>query len=402
MDQKKIGKFIAECRKNKKMTQEKLAEKMGVSINAVSKWERGLSFPDVSLYKNLCNELDINIEELINGEKNNSNVAKEKAIILAIQEKEKIKKDATKKICLLLGIFLFIVSGIIIYHMNNRINFVNDSDELYDMVIEYLVDEEFKNNEDSNKNDFNVFYSYYSFGVEKKGDYKYVYMWIYKQSYYIEDENALAISSGFSAPCKIGIKNNKIIKIDYPQEDNNYNLSINKIFPKIIASKILTFTKNENINKLYIDVINRKDKYYNYLNINTNNLTIDNISYDDLIFSINSNNDSCIPIKLDIYKDNKYILYTAYETCKPKTICTSALKYTKSMEGRYDYDIIQIIRHSLDANYTQSSNYNLVKYEIHSGNGYSFVTNSDNKNLNEFLELIGIDLSACATAEYVD
>ena len=72
------------------------------------------------------------------------------------------------------------------------------------------------------------------------------------------------------------------------------------------------------------------------------------------------------------------------------------------MEGRYDYDIIQIIRHSLDANYTQSSNYNLVKYEIHSGNGYSFVTNSDNKNLNEFLELIGIDLSACATAEYVD
>ena len=54
MDQNKSGKFIAKLRKEKNMTQEQLAEKMGVSINAVSKWERGLSFPDVSLYKKLC------------------------------------------------------------------------------------------------------------------------------------------------------------------------------------------------------------------------------------------------------------------------------------------------------------------------------------------------------------
>ena len=46
MDQNKSGKFIAKLRKEKNMTQEQLAEKMGVSINAVSKWERGLSFPD--------------------------------------------------------------------------------------------------------------------------------------------------------------------------------------------------------------------------------------------------------------------------------------------------------------------------------------------------------------------
>ena len=72
MDQNKSGKFIAKLRKEKNMTQEQLAEKMGVSINAVSKWERGLSFPDVSLYKKLCKELDINIEELINGEKDTS------------------------------------------------------------------------------------------------------------------------------------------------------------------------------------------------------------------------------------------------------------------------------------------------------------------------------------------
>ena len=43
MDQREIGKFIASCRKNRDMTQSELAEKLGVSINAVSKWERGIS-----------------------------------------------------------------------------------------------------------------------------------------------------------------------------------------------------------------------------------------------------------------------------------------------------------------------------------------------------------------------
>ena len=52
MNQEKIGKFIAKLRKEKNMTQEQLAEKMGVSINAVSKLERSISLPDVSLYKN--------------------------------------------------------------------------------------------------------------------------------------------------------------------------------------------------------------------------------------------------------------------------------------------------------------------------------------------------------------
>ena len=57
MDTVKIGKFIAECRKKKNMTQGELSEKLGISINAVSKWERGLSFPDASLYKPLTNLL---------------------------------------------------------------------------------------------------------------------------------------------------------------------------------------------------------------------------------------------------------------------------------------------------------------------------------------------------------
>ena len=67
MDQVKIGNFIAEKRKEKNLTQEQLAEKIGVSNKTVSKWECGRCMPDYSMIEGLCKELDISISELING-----------------------------------------------------------------------------------------------------------------------------------------------------------------------------------------------------------------------------------------------------------------------------------------------------------------------------------------------
>ena len=69
MDLIKIGKFIADCRKEKKITQEQLAEKLYMTDRTVSKWERGLSLPDADKMLDLCNILDINVNELLNGEK---------------------------------------------------------------------------------------------------------------------------------------------------------------------------------------------------------------------------------------------------------------------------------------------------------------------------------------------
>ena len=65
----KIGKFIAEKRKEEKLTQEQLAEKLNISKNAVSKWERGLNLPDVSIMQELCKILKITLNELFIGEK---------------------------------------------------------------------------------------------------------------------------------------------------------------------------------------------------------------------------------------------------------------------------------------------------------------------------------------------
>ena len=221
MNQEKIGKFIAKNRKDKGLTQEVLAEKLGISTNAVSKWERGLSFPDVSLFKKLCSELDISIEELINGEKSKSTESKDKAIIASLEEKTKIEKKSKKKILVLSIFILLIVTISIFYSSTLKINLINESSELYDIAIDYLRNKEFKSNHDSSKEDFNVFYSYHSFGIEKKGNYKYLYLWLYSGSYYLEEDDALVISTGSSLPVKITIKDNKVVNTEYPNTFDN-------------------------------------------------------------------------------------------------------------------------------------------------------------------------------------
>ena len=86
MNQKKIGTFIAECRKRKKLTQLELAEKLGVTDRSVSNWENGVCLPDASLYRLLCDILQISINELFAGEfvcnENYKNVADDNLLIL--------------------------------------------------------------------------------------------------------------------------------------------------------------------------------------------------------------------------------------------------------------------------------------------------------------------------------
>lgn len=68
MDQTKIGKYIAEKRKALGLTQMELADKLGMSNKSVSKWERGVCLPDVSLYSELCTILGISVSEFLAGE----------------------------------------------------------------------------------------------------------------------------------------------------------------------------------------------------------------------------------------------------------------------------------------------------------------------------------------------
>ena len=96
MDQVKIGKFIAECRKNKKLTQFQLAEKLNITDRAISKWETGKGMPDSSIMLELCNELDISVNELLSGEvikmENYNKKAEENLLEMAKKEETQNKK----------------------------------------------------------------------------------------------------------------------------------------------------------------------------------------------------------------------------------------------------------------------------------------------------------------------
>ncbi len=113
MNQEKIGKFICESRKSVKLTQEQLAEKLGISKNAVSKWERGLNLPDASIMKALCTILNISLNELFAGEKlKESEMQKqsEKNILNILN----FTKDKHKKYKLfLVGIVILLILNVI-------------------------------------------------------------------------------------------------------------------------------------------------------------------------------------------------------------------------------------------------------------------------------------------------
>ena len=95
MDQLKIGKFIADCRKQKNLTQMQLAEKLGITDKAISKWERSIAMPDTSIMLELCDILGISVNELLSGEKismENNNQKNEQLLLDMAKELEKKNK----------------------------------------------------------------------------------------------------------------------------------------------------------------------------------------------------------------------------------------------------------------------------------------------------------------------
>ena len=95
MDQVKIGKFIADCRKKTNLTQMQLAEKLNITDRAISKWETGKSLPDSSIMLELCDILGISVNDLLCGEivtMANYNKELENNLIEIIKQKEQADK----------------------------------------------------------------------------------------------------------------------------------------------------------------------------------------------------------------------------------------------------------------------------------------------------------------------
>ena len=129
MDLVKIGKYIAEKRKNLGMTQKQLAEKIGMSDKSVSKWERGICLPDVSLYFDLCSLLGISINEFLAGEDivhENIEKKSEENIISVVTDSKRKQKSLKYIICalLILSILTTAVIAASLYRAYKPMNFI--------------------------------------------------------------------------------------------------------------------------------------------------------------------------------------------------------------------------------------------------------------------------------------
>lgn len=119
MDQEKIEKFIALCRKNCGYTQASLAEKLGITDRAVSKWETGKSMPDVSIMLELCELLKINVNELLTGEHIAMDYYKEKAEENLIElQRKKVKAQKSLKITELVWLVIAILLAPVHFAIN--------------------------------------------------------------------------------------------------------------------------------------------------------------------------------------------------------------------------------------------------------------------------------------------
>ena len=130
MDLIKIGKYIAGKRKSLGMTQKQLAEKLGMSDKSVSKWERGVCLPDVSVYKELCSILGISLNEFLAGEdiaQENLIQKSETNIIEVIKDNINKKKclKVMKYILLVISIFALSVLGFAIYRLKKPQNYIS-------------------------------------------------------------------------------------------------------------------------------------------------------------------------------------------------------------------------------------------------------------------------------------
>lgn len=127
MEQEKVGRFISELRKEKGLTQKKLAEQLHITDKAVSKWECGYSLPDNAVMLELCEVLGISVNELLSGERLSSanyNRKAEENIMTLIQENTEQKKRNKKQlvisalaVILLAAYFIWFVNASTGYHL---------------------------------------------------------------------------------------------------------------------------------------------------------------------------------------------------------------------------------------------------------------------------------------------
>lgn len=286
MDQERIGKFILELRKEKKMTQQELADKIGVTDRAISKWENGRGMPDLSLMKPLCDELGISINELISGEKINKKEYQdrfEENIFNAINYSQKqIEKTRNKYVIIIGVIFLFLIVlatlfGIDINRMKNNEPVVFstwgfdyfppvnlDEEKIINSIENYVVANGDEYRKDANSKTF-ASMRVFLIDEKKENDLFYVYAWVLEECFYY-DGGKVINDSGSSIPYKFVVKkvNDKFEVSDsrIPRDGSYYLKDIKNIFPRSVRRQIEDVHQDGTVKRLSLENQQKAEFYF--------------------------------------------------------------------------------------------------------------------------------------------
>lgn len=287
MNQEKIGKFILELRREKNMTQQELADKIGVTDRAISKWENGRGMPDLSLMIPLCKELNITINELISGEKiekKDYQSKLEENIVKTIDYTNRriINKGKIFKIVVGTIITIILIIGLMFFVDVNRMN-NNDpvifstwgfkyappvdfhEEEIISGVENYLLEKsesELKQYENEKS-----FVGIRTYLIKEKNNHKLynVYAWVLEEKYYLEN-NKIKQDSSSSVPYMFVVEHTndeyKVTDSRIPRDGTYYAEDMKNIFPRSVRNDMDEVYNDGTIEKLEKDIQKQLSLYF--------------------------------------------------------------------------------------------------------------------------------------------
>ena len=269
------------------MTQIDLADKLGITDRAVSKWENGRGMPDLSLLAPLCEILGVSINELLSGERLDKKDYQEKLednIINTINYTDK-KINKTKRVFIAaLSVILILTAAtaaivtmyvIDVNRMQNNKPVVFGTwgypytspvdlreGEIESAITDYLVEK--GDGEQKHYENEKTFAGMKIYQVEEKDGFYNVYAWVLSGKYYLENDE-IKQDSGSSAPYKFVVEyaDGKYTVTDFftPRDGGNYSVDIKNIFPAGVRNDINDVHKDGTIKKLQLN-IDRQTKLY--------------------------------------------------------------------------------------------------------------------------------------------
>ena len=286
MNQEKIGKFILKLRREKNMTQQELADRIGVTDRAISKWENGRGLPDLSLMMPLCKELGITINELISGEqieKEDYQSKLEENIFKTIDYTNRKFANKNKMFKIAIGIMIILITiiGLMFFVDVNRMNnnepvvfstwgfkyapLVDFHEEkIISEVENYLLEK--SDNEPKHHENQKSFVSIRTYLIEEKNKHKLynVYSWVLEEKYYLEN-NEIKQDSSSSIPYMFVVEQTndkyKVTDSRIPR-DKVYTEDMKNIFPRSVRNDMDEIYNDGTIERLKMDIEKQLNLYF--------------------------------------------------------------------------------------------------------------------------------------------